>query len=165
MSLQPLVPSLCYQASRPLFVAHADEPQFRFTKRGSAVICEFRDQSYAVLARHTLRDYRPEQARIPIHDGFNDFFEFDYHWQPRGADDCHDLILLRLTTTINHGDWLATRAPIDAVTPGLAVPAFVPGGDLVISGYPGIGLNEVDYQSDTIYKPALYRSVRVPRRD
>ena len=150
MSLQPLIPSICYQASRPLFVEHADESQFRFTKRGSAFLCVFRDQSYAVLARHTLEGYKPEQARIPVHDGFTDFFAFDHSWQPRGTDDCHDLLLLRLTTTVNHDNWLGTRALIDAKTPRRVASAFVPGGDLVISGYPGIGLNEVDYQRDAI---------------
>ena len=150
MTLQPLVPSLCYEASRPLFVEHADEPQFRFTKRGSAFLCEFRDQSYAVLARHTLAGYKPEQARIPVHDGFNEFFCYDYHWEPRGVDDLNDVLLLRLTTTVNLGDWLSVRAPVTEKTPELASAEFVPGGDLVVSGYPGIGLNEVDYQKDTI---------------
>ena len=103
-----------------------------------------------MLARHTLANYTGDQARIPVHDGFNEFFAYDYHWQPRGVDDCHDLLLLRLTTTANLGDWLATRAPVTEKTPELASAVFVPGGDLVVSGYPGIGLNEVDYERDTI---------------
>jgi len=150
LTLQPLVPSRCYEASRPLFVEHADEPQFRFTKRGSAFLCEFRDRSYAVLARHTLATYTRDQARIPVHDGFNEFFTYDYHWEPRGVDDCHDLLLLRLTTTANIGDWLAARARVTEKTPELASAGFVLGGDLVVSCYPGIGLNEVDYERDTI---------------
>jgi len=145
-----LVPSRSYEASRPLFVENADEQQFRFTKRGSTFLCEFRNGSYAVLARHTLANYKPEQARIPVHDGFNEFFSYDYSWEPRGADDSHDLLLFRLTTTGNLADWLAVRAPITEKTPQLASAVFVPGGDLVVSGYPGIGLNEVDYQRDTI---------------
>ena len=148
--MQPLIPSRYYQASRPLFVEHAHERQFRFTKRGSAFLCEFRHQSYAVLARHTLAGYQPDQARIPVHDGFNQFFDYDYHWQPTGVLDSHDLFLLRLTTTANLGDWLAVRAPISENTVALASTAFLPGGDLVVSGYPGIGLNEIGYQRDTI---------------
>ena len=103
-----------------------------------------------MLARHTLANYKPEQARIPVHDGFNEFFAYDYHWEPRGVDDCHDLLLLRLTTTVNLGDWLAVRAPVTEKTLELASAVFVPGGDLAVSGYPGIGLNDVDYQRDTI---------------
>jgi len=150
LTLPPLTPSRCYEASRPLFVEHSDQPQFRFTKRGSAFLCHFRDRSYAALARHTLANYTPDQARIPINDGFNEFLTYDYHWQPTGVHDCHDLLLLRLTTTVNLGDWLAVRAPITQNTPALASVAFVPGGDLVVSGYPGIGLNEVDYHRGTI---------------
>jgi len=150
LTLQPLAPSSSYQASRPLFVEHREEPQFRFTKRGSAFLCEFRGRSYAVLARHTLVAYRTDDARIPVHDGFNGFFSFDYHWEPQGADDDHDVLLLHLTTAANHGDWLSVRAPITERTPELASVVFVPGGDLVVSGYPGIGSNEVDYEKDTI---------------
>lgn len=148
--MRPLTPSPAYTASRPLFVEHADQPVYRYTKRGSAFLCFFDGQSYAVLARHTIAGYPPEQIRIPVHDGFNEFFTFDYHWTPTGADDCHDLFLLRLTRAANYGNWLQSRAPIRTGTAAIATTLFVPGGDLVVSGYPGIGQNNVDYEKDTI---------------
>jgi hypothetical protein len=148
--VRPLTPSPAYTASRPLFVEHPDEPVYRFTKRGSAFLSRFRDHSYAVLARHSVTEYSAERIRIPVHDGFNEFFGFDYHWTPTGTDDCNDLLLLRLTTTTDHGNWRASRAPILRGTVAIARTLFVPGGDLVISGYPGIGQNNVDYDTDTI---------------
>ncbi len=145
-----LKPSLSYSASRPLFVEHPDEPQFHWSKRGSAFLCAFRGSSYAVLARHTVAPYKAEQLRIPVHDGFTEFFSSDYHWQPEGADDCHDVFLLRLTTTGNDGDWLGSRAPIAPETGAAAASAFVPGGGLAVSGYPGVGENEIDYERNAI---------------
>ncbi len=85
-----------------------------------------------------------------MHDGFTEFFSSDYHWQPVGADDCHDVFLLRLTTTANDGDWLGSRAPITPQTGAAAASAFVPGGGLAVSGYPGVGENEIDYERNTI---------------
>jgi len=148
--LPRLKPSLAYSASRPLFVEHPDEPQFHWSKRGSAFLCAFRGSSYAVLARHTVAPHTAEQLRIPVHDGFTEFFSSDYHWQPEGADDCHDVFLLRLTTTGNDGDWLGSRAPIAPETGAAAASAFVPGGGLAVSGYPGVGENEIDYERNTI---------------
>ena len=117
----------------------------------------FRGQSYAVTARHVLTDeggeYDAEQIRIPVRDGITAFLTYDYHWEVPQPDDLkeefNDLVLLRLTTPIN-GPWADDRAPLLPMTPMLASSSFVRGGDLVVSGYPGIGQNEVDYEKDTI---------------
>jgi hypothetical protein len=149
----PLTPSPCYKASRPLFVEHADEALYRFTKVGSALLCCFRDQSYAILARHTLTkgNYAPDQVRIPIHDDHPGFLSFDQHWAPAENSDAHDLLLYHLITTTNQGDWLSERAPIHEATPQVADVAFVPGRDFSVSGYPGHGFNRIDFEGTTIF--------------
>jgi len=155
--LRPLTPSPSYSASRPLFIEHSDQPLFRFTKQASAFLCEFRGQSYAVTARHVLKhdggEYDTDQIRIPVRDGITKFLSYDYHWEVARPDEVkeefNDLILLRLITPIDEA-WADDRAPIGPMTPRLAASSFVPGGDLVVSGYPGIGQNEVNYERDTI---------------
>ena len=155
--MRPLSPSPSYSASRPLFIEHADKPLYRFTKQASAFLCEFRGQSYAVTARHVLKhagaEYNADQIRIPVRDGITEFLRYDYHWEvPRPdelKDEFNDLLLLRLTTPIN-APWADDRAPLRPMTPMLASSSFVLGGDLVVSGYPGIGQNEVDYEKDAI---------------
>jgi len=130
---------------------------FRFTKQASAFLCEFRGQSYAVTARHVLKhdggEYHADQIRIPVRDGITEFLSYDYHWEVPQLDELkeefNDLLLLRLITPINE-PWADDRAPLQAMTPMLASSSFVHGGDLVVSGYPGIGQNEVDYERDTI---------------
>jgi len=126
-------------------------------KRASAFLCAFRGRSYVVTARHVLRsddiEYRADQVRIPMRDGINAFLSYDHSWEvPTNVElrqEFNDLLLFRLTSPLT-ADWADDRAPIAENTPAMASATFVSGGDFAVSGYPGLGDNDIDYDADTI---------------
>ena len=88
-----------------------------------------------------------------MRDGINAFLSYDYSWEvPASADlrqEFNDVLLFRVTSPLTM-DWTDDRAPIKKNTPTMASAAFVSGGDFAVSGYPGIGDNAIDYDSDAI---------------
>ncbi len=134
-----------------------NDPEYKYTIRGTCFLCRYAGIDYAITAKHVVKDYSAEDAWIPFHPGARKAIPYNEQVITNALNaedtDCADLAFFRLERSMYLDSQFAGQLPYLISDPRQIWQPTLK-GHFILRGFPS-NVNTVDYDEGVIGQRAF----------